>query len=270
MGQGSSNALLNCGKNQQRSKRASSSASSFSSGGHDQYRQKPHQEREDQDAQGRRRRWQHWRQEAWHPRPLSAQEATSPDSSTTFCCAGWSSHNDEIKTNQGGGSGEVSSLEGVAAGGMPIGGGELTVGGAGGGPSGHSPHLNYDPECARMEAWLDEHQDFVQDYFIRKASRHMVDAWLMSHALPQNMGSSGGTYMGLGGPGMGGGGGPGGSGASAPCPGDGSAPNGSNSHSGQPPGSRASSGSDKGACDVSVAKGLELRALVVLQGSLLQ
>lgn len=48
---------------------------------------------------------------------------------------------------------------------MPI-GGELTVGGAGGGAS-HSPLLNYDPECARMEAWLDEHQDFVHDYFIR-------------------------------------------------------------------------------------------------------
>lgn len=25
----------------------------------------------------------------------------------------------------------------------------------------------YDPEYARMEAWLDEHQDFVQDYFLR-------------------------------------------------------------------------------------------------------
>lgn len=25
----------------------------------------------------------------------------------------------------------------------------------------------YDPEYARMESWLDEHQDFVQDYFIR-------------------------------------------------------------------------------------------------------
>lgn len=25
----------------------------------------------------------------------------------------------------------------------------------------------YDPEYARMEAWLDEHPDFVQDYFLR-------------------------------------------------------------------------------------------------------
>lgn len=26
----------------------------------------------------------------------------------------------------------------------------------------------YDPEYARMEAWLDEHPDFVQDYFLRQ------------------------------------------------------------------------------------------------------
>lgn len=25
----------------------------------------------------------------------------------------------------------------------------------------------YDPEYARMEAWLDEHPDFAQDYFLR-------------------------------------------------------------------------------------------------------
>lgn len=32
-----------------------------------------------------------------------------------------------------------------------------------------SPHHSrpYDPEHARMEAWLDENQEFVQDYFIR-------------------------------------------------------------------------------------------------------
>ncbi|XP_030567862.1 dual 3',5'-cyclic-AMP and -GMP phosphodiesterase 11 isoform X1 [Drosophila novamexicana] len=40
----------------------------------------------------------------------------------------------------------------------------------------------YDPEHARMEAWLDENQEFVQDYFIRKATRQTVDAWLVSHA----------------------------------------------------------------------------------------
>jgi len=34
-------------------------------------------------------------------------------------------------------------------------------------PSGRAPQHYYDPECARMEAWLDEHQDFVHDYFLR-------------------------------------------------------------------------------------------------------
>lgn len=29
-------------------------------------------------------------------------------------------------------------------------------------------HRPYDPEHARMEAWLDENQEFVQDYFIRQ------------------------------------------------------------------------------------------------------
>jgi len=27
--------------------------------------------------------------------------------------------------------------------------------------------MGYDPECARVEAWLDEHPDFAYDYFIR-------------------------------------------------------------------------------------------------------
>lgn len=30
-----------------------------------------------------------------------------------------------------------------------------------------SPQRHYDPEYARMEAWMDENQEFVQDYFIR-------------------------------------------------------------------------------------------------------
>lgn len=29
------------------------------------------------------------------------------------------------------------------------------------------PQYSYDPEYARMEAWLDEHPDFTHDYFIR-------------------------------------------------------------------------------------------------------
>lgn len=32
--------------------------------------------------------------------------------------------------------------------------------------TGHGGHC-YDPEYARMESWLDEHPDFVQDYFLR-------------------------------------------------------------------------------------------------------
>ncbi|XP_046630158.1 dual 3',5'-cyclic-AMP and -GMP phosphodiesterase 11 isoform X2 [Neodiprion virginianus] len=42
----------------------------------------------------------------------------------------------------------------------------------------------YDPEYARMEAWLDEHPDFVTDYFVRKVTRQTVDLWLLSHATP--------------------------------------------------------------------------------------
>lgn len=48
-------------------------------------------------------------------------------------------------------------------------------------PSNHH-QVNYDAEYARMESWLDENPEFVQDYFIRKATRHIVDNWLVSHA----------------------------------------------------------------------------------------
>ncbi|XP_031627073.1 dual 3',5'-cyclic-AMP and -GMP phosphodiesterase 11-like isoform X2 [Contarinia nasturtii] len=40
----------------------------------------------------------------------------------------------------------------------------------------------YDPEFSRVESWLDENPEFVQDYFIRKATRQLVDTWLISHA----------------------------------------------------------------------------------------
>ncbi|XP_017285826.1 cGMP-specific 3',5'-cyclic phosphodiesterase isoform X2 [Kryptolebias marmoratus] len=33
------------------------------------------------------------------------------------------------------------------------------------------------PETERMEAWLDDHLDFTHSYFVRKASREMVNAW---------------------------------------------------------------------------------------------
>ncbi|XP_066599827.1 dual 3',5'-cyclic-AMP and -GMP phosphodiesterase 11 [Prorops nasuta] len=48
----------------------------------------------------------------------------------------------------------------------------------------------YDPEYARMEAWLDEHPDFVNDYFLRKVTRQTVDMWLVSHATPTSTSSS--------------------------------------------------------------------------------
>lgn len=59
-----------------------------------------------------------------------------------------------------------------------------------------------------MESWLDENQEFVQDYFIRKATRNMVDGWLVSHATPVT--SSGSSALdspthGAGGIGAGGG-----------------------------------------------------------------
>lgn len=49
---------------------------------------------------------------------------------------------------------------------------------------------HYDFEHARMEAWLDEHQEFAQEYFIRKATRNHVDAWLVAHATPAALASS--------------------------------------------------------------------------------
>ncbi|RWS26377.1 dual 3':5'-cyclic-AMP and -GMP phosphodiesterase 11-like protein, partial [Leptotrombidium deliense] len=48
-------------------------------------------------------------------------------------------------------------------------------------------------EYERMEAWLDEHPRFVHDYFIRKASRRMVDAWLLAHTITHSAGTSVGT-----------------------------------------------------------------------------
>ncbi|XP_063625843.1 dual 3',5'-cyclic-AMP and -GMP phosphodiesterase 11-like isoform X2 [Cydia splendana] len=58
---------------------------------------------------------------------------------------------------------------------------EEPAGGAGGGVPAATC---YDAECARTEAWLDENQEFVHDYFLRKATRQVVDAWLVSHATP--------------------------------------------------------------------------------------
>jgi dual 3',5'-cyclic-AMP and -GMP phosphodiesterase 11 len=65
---------------------------------------------------------------------------------------------------------------------------------------GHHSHTNsnnsnhhqnhYDAEYARMESWLDEHQEFAQEYFIRKATRNVVDAWLVAHAAPSALAGS--------------------------------------------------------------------------------
>uniref|UniRef100_A0A673X0M6 Phosphodiesterase n=1 Tax=Salmo trutta TaxID=8032 RepID=A0A673X0M6_SALTR len=35
----------------------------------------------------------------------------------------------------------------------------------------------YPPESERMEAWLDDHLEFAHSYFVRKATREMVNAW---------------------------------------------------------------------------------------------
>lgn len=43
---------------------------------------------------------------------------------------------------------------------------------------------HFDGEFVRMEAWLDENQEFAQNYFIRKATRNVVDSWLVAHASP--------------------------------------------------------------------------------------
>lgn len=42
-------------------------------------------------------------------------------------------------------------------------------------------------EAQKVEVWLDEHPAFVQDYMMRKATRQMMDAWMVSHAIPQGV-----------------------------------------------------------------------------------
>ncbi|XP_011343086.1 dual 3',5'-cyclic-AMP and -GMP phosphodiesterase 11 isoform X2 [Ooceraea biroi] len=69
-------------------------------------------------------------------------------------------------------------------------GGNGSGGGGGAYYSSTSTSTVYDPEYARMEAWLDEHPDFVSDYFLRKVTRQTVDMWLVSHATPTSSSSS--------------------------------------------------------------------------------
>lgn len=47
------------------------------------------------------------------------------------------------------------------------------------------PFLGDREEYSRTEQWLDDHPDFVHDYFVRKAKRSMVDAWLITHTFGQ-------------------------------------------------------------------------------------
>jgi dual 3',5'-cyclic-AMP and -GMP phosphodiesterase 11 len=52
----------------------------------------------------------------------------------------------------------------------------------------HGNH--FDAEFMRMEAWLDENQEFAQNYFMRKATRNVVDSWLVAHATPAALANS--------------------------------------------------------------------------------
>lgn len=127
------------------------------------------------------------------PQPRSApgspqRRPNPPVTWQQYRYTGWGSHGDEAKNSQSSGEGSGGG------GGEPPDPSEVR----GGAPLHTPPQYNYDPECARVEAWLDDHQDFVYDYFIRKASRHMVDSWLLSHALPQSLGVGAGAYCGPG------------------------------------------------------------------------
>ena len=61
-----------------------------------------------------------------------------------------------------------------------------------------NPSCSKEVEFDRIERWLDEHPDFTHDYFSRKATRSMVDAWVLSHALSQSYGSPGSGGLPLG------------------------------------------------------------------------
>ena len=45
----------------------------------------------------------------------------------------------------------------------------------------------HDLEYALVEAWLDEHPDFVDDYFLRKATKELVDLWMLLHMTPSSV-----------------------------------------------------------------------------------
>ncbi|GFO18550.1 phosphodiesterase [Plakobranchus ocellatus] len=71
------------------------------------------------------------------------------------------------------------------------GGGDAGGSGGGGGMDAIDDDLRR--EFDSMELWLDDHPEFVHDYFARKAHKSMVDGWLLAHALSgaDNLSTSG-------------------------------------------------------------------------------
>jgi len=67
-------------------------------------------------------------------------------------------------------------------------GGQAPLGAQGLREDGNHEHVlmsdDYSAEFASVEAFLDENADFFQNYLIRKATRSMIDAWLVSHSIP--------------------------------------------------------------------------------------
>ncbi|GIY10679.1 hypothetical protein CEXT_743811 [Caerostris extrusa] len=47
--------------------------------------------------------------------------------------------------------------------------------------------ISVDTTNERIESWLNRHPQFVHDYFVRNASRQMVESWLLSHSTPQDL-----------------------------------------------------------------------------------
>ncbi|XP_018023644.1 dual 3',5'-cyclic-AMP and -GMP phosphodiesterase 11-like isoform X3 [Hyalella azteca] len=148
-------------------------------------------------------RWHYWRTQAWRPRnsPEQTVQLHSPICclGVCCCCKGWKGQHGDGKgaTDDSGGPGDDRSNSSPEVP-LPAGGGERNTraphetrrrdaGAVSPGVGARQPPSPCDPEYTKIEAWLDEHPDFAQDYFIRKASRHMVDSWLVSHALPQHI-----------------------------------------------------------------------------------
>ncbi|CAG7733848.1 unnamed protein product [Allacma fusca] len=82
----------------------------------------------------------------------------------------------------------LREMEMVATGKTSSGRGSVVGTGNGSGSIGFEESIRdntYDPKWAEMEAWLDEHPEFANDYFIRKARRSVIDSWLVAHSISQ-------------------------------------------------------------------------------------